>query len=367
MGAKIQRTVAPGVHLLANGSFRVKVAVGDRRRDGQSREKTFPRGTALKTMQRWQTQQRAAFERQEIRVVKGVFGFYIEGQASGDVSIYLGRSDVKSLASYKSRSCDIAAWCPRFGNTLRHLITPDQIADEMETWRAAGIAIWTRRHRLNALRDLFTKLDGKNAPNPARDVTQPKKPKTKPRALPYDVIRASLATMRPTATKAFATIMAFCGFRPEEIRQIAPHDIHLEGTEPFVIRPTAKDGDIVSVPCPPEAVRGWKLWLDKNPWKASEQAWEMDSLSNANRDWKKAMCRMQNKLMREGEPQEAARYEPVPIYSLVHSYCTYLIETGTEITTVQKVRGHKDVRTTQIYTKMTVDPRVAVAVKKAFG
>ena len=93
----------------------------------------------------------------------------------------------------------------------------------------------------------------------------------------------------------------------------------------------------------------------------------MDSLTNANRDWKKAMARVQRKLVAEGKMQEAARYEPVCSYSLVHSYCTRLLVDGkAEITVVQKARGHKDVRTTQIYTMMRVDARLAVAVKRAF-
>jgi site-specific recombinase XerD len=75
-----------------------------------------------------------------------------------------------------------------------------------------------------------------------------------------------------------------------------------------------------------------------------------------------------DKLASEGKLEEAARYERVRCYSLVHSYCTQLHVKGqADITVVQKARGHKDVRTTQICTVMAVDPRIAVAVKKAFA
>jgi len=261
---------------------------------------------------------------------------------------------------------------------LRHLITPEQIAEQMEQWNIEGVAVWTRRHRLNALRDLYTKLDGSEADNPARAVRQPKKPKPVPHALGYDVIRATLAMMKPTATKALLMVMAFCGFRPEEVRRIAPHMIHVDATTvddatgatvpaPFVIRPSAKGGDVVAVPLPDEGVEAWKLWQATNRWIPDEPTWDMDSLTNANRDWKKAMARVQRKLVAEGKMEEAARYEPVCSYSLVHSYCTRLLVDGkADITVVQKARGHKDVRTTQIYTMMRVDARLAVAVKRAF-
>src|SRR4051794_2299333 len=169
----IVKTVAPGVYLMRSGAFRVKVAAGDRSKQGKrSRETTFPKGTALREMQKWQRQQRAKFDREQIRIVRGLL--------QADAATYLARPEVKALVSYKTRVCDVAAWYPRFGNVLRHLIAPQQLAEQMEQWRIDGVAVWTRRHRLNALRDLYTKLDGVDADNPPRAVRQPKKPKPVP-------------------------------------------------------------------------------------------------------------------------------------------------------------------------------------------
>src|SRR5437762_3029424 len=86
---------------------RVRVSVGDRKRGGRTRETTFPKGTALRVMQKWQTLKRAAFDREQIRIVRGML--------ETDAATYLARPDVRSLASYKTRVCDIAAWYPRFG------------------------------------------------------------------------------------------------------------------------------------------------------------------------------------------------------------------------------------------------------------
>jgi site-specific recombinase XerD len=47
---------------------------------------------------------------------------------------------------------------------------------------------------------------------------------------------------------------------------------------------------------------------------------------------------------------DAARFEPVKCYALVHSYCTQLLNAGTDdLSLVQEARGHRDIRTTQIY------------------
>ena len=142
-------------------------------------------------------------------------------------------------------------------------------------------------------------------------------------------------------------LMAYAGFRPSEVQRATPDDVHLDAAEPFCYKRVGKGGRPLMVPLPTDGVAAWKLF-------SRTEAWGKCARGAANRHWQAAMKR--------------AGFQPVNCYALRHSYATQLLLKGADdLSLVQEALGHRDLRTTRIYTTVKVNPRLVAAVKKAFA
>ena len=382
MGSKIVEPIAPAIYLLENGSFRVKAAVGDRSRGGRQKEKTFPKGTSLRQMKVWQSDQRSALRRTDLRPAKGTL--------AADVERYLALKK-PALVSFKDREYDLRAWLPRFGHRHRHTLEPQELQLQLNEWRTGHDAIgkpvitgWDSKHnpvskplaartcnlRRTALSNLFTVLDGKRARNPVADVPKFRLPIELPQAYDDHVVEATFAEMSESKAKARAMLTMYAGFRPSEVMRARPEDVlpQLDSPEPCCIKRVGKSGRPLNVALPLEAVKAWRWLIQHNVWGNYSQ-------SDVNRDWKAAMARAGakalEKALQEGADPEKIQaiqlaFAPRKMYALRHTFATKLSEETDDLSLVQDALGHRDIRTTRVYTQVARNKRLGNLIRRTF-
>jgi len=183
-------------------------------------------------------------------------------------------------------------------------------------------------------------------------------------------------------TLARLMLIAYAGYRPSEIKRTQPEDVlpFLDVGEPFAVKRSGKGGNPVLIPLAPKAVEAWRLLVSSlDILDASSEQWANKmrfSTSSMNHNWQDAMQRAGLKAAAEASERGsnaetvravALRFHPVHAYRLKHSFAVRLLMACDNTEIVQKALGHTSQKTTSIYTTMAMDPRLAGAIRKAFG
>jgi integrase len=260
-------------------------AVVSRGRGAAPVTRHFPQETPAAVMQEWRADERA---RQRIdrkqRASQGTF--------EGDARLYL--RSVSAMASHSARTRDIERWIRIFGTRRRDTIT----AAEIRTWRDRWMteprglakdgktplppyAAMTINHRLRALSNLWTVLDGRRALNPVREVPEVTEPDPLPRDLPFEVIDDILNRVtkrgRPikgqpnkgTESLTFVRlrVIMYTGLTYSQLARLQPEDVDLvDGSMLVRRRSKGKGAKPQRLPLHPEAVKAFESFVRLGCW-----------------------------------------------------------------------------------------------------
>lgn len=275
----------------------------------------------------------------------------------------------------KERTLHLAWWCERFGDRARWSLTTVELKTALNELQADEYAASTVRHYRTALFHLFTELDGKNAPNPLRDVAPPRQPDPLPRALPYGIIDAIVAAMpdrgqgrrhqkRPkvSQTKARLRVMAYTGIPPAQLRLITAADIN-ERDPSVLVHGRKKGGGTrpVRLPLTPHGLEAFRAF-------AHADAWGAFSPSSARASFRRAIKAMCDALEEKPETAEAGKKLRAELagarpYDLRHSYLTEAQLASGNLHATQGLAMHADIRQTQRYTLAAVAPQLKAAAE----
>ncbi len=172
-----------------------------------------------------------------------------------------------------------------------------------------------------------------------------KRSKKLPVVLSRKEINEIIETTVNNKYKLMITLGYACGLRVSEVINLKVKDLDIDE---LVIQVKEAKGKKDRISILPE-----KLQNDLRNIIAGKSA--NDYIFNSNRGGKLTTTSLQ-KMFRQSLKKTKIK-KPATFHSLRHSFATHLLENGIDIRYVQELLGHANIRTTQIYTKVT-NPRL---------
>jgi integrase/recombinase XerD len=259
-----------------------------------------------------------------------------------------------TLAAYRADLDDFSAFMGVGGK----LQTADRplLSAYMASLKDAGMSARTQARRLSALRQfyLFLLREGRRADNPAAELAMPRLPKVLPKYLSESEVGALLQAARDMAglpglkMVAGLEILYSTGLRVSELVALPAQAL---STDAAVLLVKGKGGKERMIP------------LSDTAKAAARQLRE--AIANAKRparylfpgrDGRKAMTRqgfaLQLKQVALQAGIDPARLSP---HVMRHSFASHLLAHGADLRSLQKLLGHSDISTTEIYTHVLAE------------
>ncbi len=333
--------IAPGVYQDAYG-YGVWASVGSGLRRVTAKEERFPPGTKLETMiAAWHQQKATLATLKQTPAARGTL--------AADVPRYFALATL-SPQRVQERTHQLAWWVARFGQRVRATLTVNELRFALRTIKQSPS---TRNKYRTALSNVFTVLDGKNAPNPFRDVPPEREGEIKNHAQPYTFIEEVLAQISdgrtgfPSRTKAFLSCEAYVPITRRQLTQLQPGQVHWDLGEVEV--PGRHKGQGTRSQRKPVSARGLAAL---RLFEAADCWGRVPSNSSIGRIFKAAVAKAVDEIRANGNPDgiDLASAATMTPYHLRHSLGTLIVQaTNGDLLKAQLMLDHADSRTTLRY------------------
>lgn len=305
-----------------------RAGTGERRQ--MQKECGFRPGTPKAQIARWKARTRALLEKRIPATVSD--RAIVLGTLKADALRYYPL--IRHLADWVTRRSEIRAWLPHLADRHRGGIERTDILRIRGIWKAEGRAHRTINNRVSALKDLYKKLDGDDAPTPCDGVTMLIPPRTPIQRVSPETINRVLKNLLERAESgakgrpckharqdhARLMVLAACGRRPCEVERATPGDVDLEARV-WGVR-DAKGGWSEGVYLNDEMLHAWRAFIAANAWGTFPDHFP-------------------RRLQDAGWPTH------IRPYNARHSTWIVASERGADLSDVQAGAGHRHIRTTR--------------------
>jgi len=232
--------------------------------------------------------------------------------------------------------------------------TKEDVVAFMESMRRHGYQPSSMGRMLSSIRGLYRYLnyEGLAERDPTENVSSPRRWHTVPKALSIEEVISLLETERKNRfamrDAAMLELMYSAGLRVSELISLKMEDINFEAG---YIRVLGKGSKERLVPINERVSERIKLYISEARPALTKNRRHTPYLFLSNRG--KPMTRQRFwQTLKEVSRVTGIRVTP---HMIRHSFATHLLEGGADLRAVQKMLGHADISTTQIYTRVTVE------------
>jgi site-specific recombinase XerD len=212
---------------------------------------------------------------------------------------------------------------------------PSEISEnKIKQWLLESKSINGRKHRLSAVK-LFYKLTGKQ-PLKFKNIEYPRSEKKLPRIIDSELIKYKLSEIENIKHKTILTLVYSVGLRVSEIVNLKIEDI--DSKRMLIQIKNAKGRKDRIVPLSQTVLDLLRIYYKQYKpriYLFNGQNSEKYSIGSCQKIYKKYIDKNTS------------------IHTLRHSSATALLENGTDLRVIQKILGHSNVKTTEIYTHVS--------------
>ena len=263
-----------------------------------------------------------------------------------------------TIAAYRRDLTDAAEWLAGRGQGLE-----DAANDDLRAWLAGlsrgGLAASTQARKLSAVRRFFRFLftERYRADDPAAALDAPKRGRPLPKVLSVDDIGALLGVAREDGSARGVRMVCLiemlyaAGLRVSELLTL-PFPPARGDRRFLMVR--GKGGKERLAPLSPEALAALDAYLDVRPRFLTRGAPSGFLFPSRGREGHLTRQHFALELKRLADAAGIGRTNVSP-HVLRHAFATHLLAGGADLRALQKLLGHADIATTQIYTHVGDD------------
>lgn len=263
---------------------------------------------------------------------------------------------INTLEAYERDLRQFTEFC---GSNLKE-ISAEDIAAFVRDLSSRGMTAKTISRKLSAVREFFKFLYSENEIkiNPALNIQSPKQQKPLPKFLSEQEIRQLIeaaARKQDPAHRRIAVmleLMYACGLRVSELVSMPENSINFDKKQLLIRGKGSKERLIPVAGQALEQVQDYLTYRDYFLKGGRRSVWLFPSKSSASGHVTRDSF---FKYLKELAEEVNLDRDKVSPHVLRHSFATHLLNHNADLRAVQKMLGHEDIGTTEIYTHIISD------------